>query len=116
MPLGKGILCLLWQVLPYKAGCFIRIATVFVWRMGISMVDTLETSDLHNFLPSAGGFYLSRNLGFDEHGKKRERFLPSEIASLRWNRVGDSLLDDIDLRSDEHLPQRDRCPHSPGQV
>src|SRR5690242_8157589 len=59
---------------------------------------------------------LVRNLGLDEIRELGERLLPAEIARLDWDRVGKTRLDDAQLGSAGHLPQRDRRLHLAGQV
>src|SRR5581483_6858827 len=51
------------------------------------------------------------DFGLDQPRQRRERLLPAEIARLERNDVGHSLLHDVHLRADGHLPQGDRHPH-----
>src|SRR2546425_3510457 len=57
-----------------------------------------------------------RNLSFDELRKKRERFLPAQIASLWWNGLGYPFLDYVHLSTAGHLLQRYRRLHFSGEV
>src|ERR671919_97737 len=55
-----------------------------------------------------------RNLGFDELRKKGERFLPAEIASLRWDGLGYPFLDYVYLSTAGDLIQGYRRLHFSG--
>src|SRR2546425_2506597 len=57
-----------------------------------------------------------RNLSFDELRKKRERFLPAQVASLWWNGLRYPFLDYVHLSTAGHLLQRYRRLHFSGEV
>src|SRR5260221_6928237 len=59
---------------------------------------------------------LTRNFRLHELREELQRFLPSEIAHLNGDRVGNAFLGDVDLRADEDLLQFDRRGHHAGQV
>src|ERR1051325_2266756 len=59
---------------------------------------------------------LAGDFGFHQLGEERERFLPAEIARLRWNDLGHAFLHDADFGADGHFRERDRHRHDAGQV
>ena len=60
--------------------------------------------------------WLIRNFSLDEFRQQRQRFLPTEIASLDRNGCGDPFLRDVQLGSAEYLLQGDRRLHFSRQV
>jgi hypothetical protein len=61
-------------------------------------------------------FLLTRDHRLDDIRKLCERLLPSEIAHLKRNGLGEPFLHDNELRSARHLRQGRRRLHFPGQV
>jgi hypothetical protein len=56
------------------------------------------------------------NFSLDKFRQQRQRFLPAEVASLRWYGRGHPFLRDVQFGSAEYLPQRNRRLHFSGQV
>ena len=59
---------------------------------------------------------LTRNIGLDQRGKLRERFLPAEIAHLHRNDARNPLLHDVQLASAGHRFQGHRNLHFTGEI
>jgi hypothetical protein len=60
--------------------------------------------------------WLIRNFSLDKFRQQRQRFLPTEVASLRWYGRRQPFLRDVQFGSAEYLLQRNRRLHFSGQV
>ena len=82
----------------------------------ISPLRSLDLETSFRFRPDFTPSWVVRNLRLHQLRQQYQRLLPPHVAGLRWNRCGDSLLRNIQLRSTKNFLHDHRRLHFPRKI